>query len=338
MPRINYENLKEEVWDTGKCSGCGACCAVCPAEAIVFPESDNKQPVNTGYCKDLSDSVKCGACYSVCPGTNAAEKKRELFGEYIAIKAAKSSAEIPNKQSGGAVTAILAAALEKGIIDAVVTVSHDSWTKKPQSVLITSKEALTASAGSRYSWWTPVLMALSEAVVKKKCRNIAVVATPCAVSALRLMKESENDLVMPFGKAVRLIFGLFCTEVFDYQKLTQGKLKSRLNINSWDIERMDIKGKLEVNLNDGTIVNIPLDELEDAVRPGCRICTDLSAADSDISAGSVGSPKGYTTLIIRNSTGLGFFENAVKAGFIEVSDDTDISRIRALAEKKSFGK
>lgn len=33
---INYEDLKREVWDKGICSGCGACVAVCPANAIIF--------------------------------------------------------------------------------------------------------------------------------------------------------------------------------------------------------------------------------------------------------------------------------------------------------------
>ncbi|MBN2733880.1 MAG: Coenzyme F420 hydrogenase/dehydrogenase, beta subunit C-terminal domain [Methanomicrobiaceae archaeon] len=336
MSRRNYENLKEEVWDTGRCSGCGACCAVCPADAIIFPAEEKSIPVNTGYCKELNDSVPCGACYSVCPRTKDAAKKREMFGEYIRIDAAKSVAEIPGRQSGGAVTAILANALKTGIIDAVVTVSQDSWTQKPKSVLITSEEAIIATAGSRYNWWTPVLLALSEAVVRRKYKHIAVVGTPCVASALRLMKESQNDLVIPFGDSIRLIFGLFCTETFDYRKLMEGKLKSEMSIDPWKIKRMDIKGKLEITLTDDSKTIIPLTQLEDAIRPGCSVCTDLTAVDGDISAGSIGSPEGYTTLILRTETGIGFVDSALRNGLIIVTDDIDKGPIERLAEKKTL--
>ncbi len=56
-----YLNLKEEVWDKGICSGCGACVAVCPADAILFThDEDNSSPVQTGYCKEVTDSVPAG--------------------------------------------------------------------------------------------------------------------------------------------------------------------------------------------------------------------------------------------------------------------------------------
>ncbi|WFN37851.1 Coenzyme F420 hydrogenase/dehydrogenase, beta subunit C-terminal domain [Methanomicrobium antiquum] len=334
MQQINYKKLKEEVWDLNKCSGCGACCTVCPADALVFIKSDNSHPVNTGYCKDITDFVKCGACYNVCPRTDSNEDKKDMLGEYIEIKAAKAIMDIPGRQSGGAVTAILKNALKRGIIDAVVTVSEDRWTHMPKSVLITSDDTIEKTAGSIYNWWTPTLLALSDAVILKKCRNIAVVGTPCAVSALRLMKNSENDLVMPFGKTIRLIIGLFCTETFDYQKLMNDKIKTDLGIDSWKIKKMDIKGKLEITLGDESKITVPLSELENTIRTGCRICKDFTAVDSDISAGSVGSPEGNTTLIIRNSEGLEFFESAVNEGFLEVSNEIDITSIIKLAEKK----
>ncbi|MDD4127762.1 MAG: Coenzyme F420 hydrogenase/dehydrogenase, beta subunit C-terminal domain [Methanomicrobium sp.] len=80
---------------------------------------------------------------------------------------------------------------------------------------------------------------------------------------------------MPFGKAIRLIFGLFCTEVFDYHKLMEGKLKSEMDIDTWKIKRMDVKGKLEITLNDDSKLNIPPPELKGAIRPGMQYI-DLS--------------------------------------------------------------
>ena len=40
MAQKSYLDLKSEVWETGKCSGCGACVAVCPADALSFAEGE----------------------------------------------------------------------------------------------------------------------------------------------------------------------------------------------------------------------------------------------------------------------------------------------------------
>ncbi|WP_421908428.1 Coenzyme F420 hydrogenase/dehydrogenase, beta subunit C-terminal domain [Methanolacinia petrolearia] len=333
---INYEDLKREVWDKGICSGCGACVAVCPANAIIFKKGDGSEaPVNTGYCKDLTDHVKCGACYAVCPHTGDAASDKKMLGEYISIGSARSAFEVPGRQSGGAVTALLSNAFESGLIDGVITVSEDRWTHEPFSVLITSDEAITASAGSRYNWWVPTLASLKEAVIKKKLSRIAVVGTPCAVQALIKMKESDNDLVKPFGNSIRLIIGLFCTETFDYGKLIEGKLKSELDIEPWNIKSFDVKGRLEIRMNDGSVQVISLKELEECIRPGCFHCTDFTAVDSDISAGSVGSEEGLTTLIIRNKEGMGFVDSAVRNEKLIFSDEYESTPIEKLAEKKS---
>lgn len=333
----NYEDLKREVWDKGICSGCGACVAVCPAEAIIFRKGEGSEaPMNTGYCKEITDHVKCGACYSACPRTEeAVSAKKMMLGSYIKIGSAKSGFEVSGKQSGGAVTAILANAFEEGLIDAVVTVSQDNWTHEPFSALITSEEAIITTAGSRYNWWVPTLAALKEAAVTRKYRKIAVVATPCAVQALRRIKESDNDLVKPFGDAIRLIIGLFCTETFDYEKLVRGKLETELKIEPWNIRGFDVKGKLEIRMNDGTLQTISLKDIEDCIRPGCMHCTDFTAVDSDISAGSVGSGEGLTTLIIRDEEGMGFVDSAIRNGRLVFTEEFDPVPVEKLADKKS---
>lgn len=335
----NYEDLKKEVWETGKCAGCGACVAVCPADAIILGGgSESLSPSHTGYCKDATDGVPCGACYAVCPRTSENDwdtAPSPLLGEYREIVAARAAFDVAKKQSGGAVTAILANALEEGLIDAVVTVAEDRWTMQPQSVVITSKEVLITHAGSRYNWWVPLLSALKEAVIRRKFQRIAVVGVPCAVQALRAMKSSSNDLVRPFGRSIRLIIGLFCTESFDYEKLVERKLKTDLGLDTWQIKRLNVKGKLEVTVTDGSNLSIPLAELHDCIRPGCHFCTDLTAAEADISAGAIGSPEGFTTLIIRNNVGTGFVTDAIEHNRLSVREDIDLAPIERLAEKKA---
>lgn len=340
MSGKNYLNLKEEVWDTDICSGCGACVAVCPADAIIFAHDKNsKSPVQTGYCKEVSDNVPCGACYAVCPRTKSQQESRMEktgLGEYTRIFAAHSGFDVEKRQSGGAVTAILANAFEEGLIDAVITVTADPWTQKPQSVVITQKEVLIATAGSRYAWWVPTLAALKSTVITQKIEKVAIVGVPCAASAARIMKTSDHDLLRPFGRAIRLIIGLFCTETFDYEMLIQDKIVHEMSIEPWQISKLDVRGKLILTCTDNTTREIPLHALEDCVRNGCHACGDLTAVDADISAGSIGSPDGETTIIVRTPDGEGFVHHAEKTRRLVIAEDTcDLSAIEKLSQKKS---
>ncbi len=333
MAEKSYLDLKREIWDTGRCSGCGACVAVCPADALTFDEGEMVvSPKSTGYCKQATDGVICGACYDSCPRTG--NQPSETLGEYLELFAAKATFDVPHRQSGGAVTSILANALDEGLIDAVVTVNEDRWTLRPSSVVITKSDVLLQQAGSRYSWWVPLLAALKNAVVERKFKRIAVVGVPCAVQAVSRIRASENDLLKPYAKAIRLTIGLFCTETFDYTLLIQGKLRSHYKLEPHEIRKLDVKGKLEVLKQDGSTTIVPLAELETCIRKGCRYCTDLTAVRSDISAGAIGSPAGSTTLIIRTSTGKGFVDSAVRNRKLEVSPDVDTTAIEKLAAAK----
>jgi coenzyme F420 hydrogenase subunit beta len=334
MEMKTYKDLESEVWATGLCSGCGACVAVCPADALRFVSGNTDAPVNNCYCKAENDSVPCGACYAACPRVNLAEQGR-MLGSYQEIVAARSVFPVERKQSGGAVTAILVNALDEGLIDAVVTVTRDPWTMKPSSAVITASDVLIQHAGSRYSWWVPLLASLKEAVVTRKYRRIAVVGVPCAARAAQVIRASDHDLLRPYGKAIRLVIGLFCTETFDYAKLVEEKLQSERNIEPWEIRRLDIKGKMDVYLQDERQISIPLAELEEAVRPGCHVCTDFTAVDADISAGAVGSPEGYTTIVIRNDIGKGFVDRAVWQGKLSTGGAVDLALVERLAAKKA---
>ncbi|PKQ01956.1 MAG: hypothetical protein CVT73_20775 [Alphaproteobacteria bacterium HGW-Alphaproteobacteria-12] len=216
----SYKNLTEEVWDAGTCSGCGGCVAVCPADALFFiDEPGINHPSSSGYCKMETDSVPCGACYDACPRTR--EQKKDTIGSYRKLVRAQATTAVPHQQNGGAVTAILLAAMQEGLIDGVVTVTEDRWNHKPSSILVTSAGELIEHAGSRYNWSVPVLRSLKTAIIEKKLTRVVIVGTPCVAQAARAMKNSSNDLLIPFGRSIRLIIGLFCTESFDYHTLME---------------------------------------------------------------------------------------------------------------------
>ncbi len=334
MAKETYKDLKKDVWDTGLCSGCGACVAVCPADGLYFEAGKGAaSPVSTGTCKEDPDGVPCGVCYAVCP--RAPGEVREMLGEYNSALAAKAAFEIPRRQSGGAVTAILASALDEGLIDGVVTVTEDRFTLEPRSAVITSSGALIHEAGSRYSWWVPLLASLKEAVVRRKLRRIAVVGVPCAVQAMRRMMDTDHQLAKPYGKSIRLLVGLFCTESFDYRILVGEILGEKHGVEPWQVKRLNVAGKLEVIVEGRDTIAIPLKELEAAVRPGCRSCTDFSAVDADISAGAVGAPKGMTTLLVRTPVGKSFIDRAVSSGKLITGPKVDLAAVERLAKEKA---
>jgi len=333
MKTRSYINLRDEVWEKGLCSGCGACVAVCPADAICFDEPGGAlRPRNIGYCKRENDEVACGACYDACPRTEKGE--REIWGEFREILSARATADIPRKQAGGAVTAILAAGLEQGLIDGVVTVTADRLTLRPRSVVLVTPGEILETAGSRYSWRVPLAAALRTAVIDRKLHNIAIVGLPCVMKAVARIRASDNDLLAAFGSRIRLSIGLFCTETFDYRVLVEEILKNRHAIQPADINRLDVRGRLEITKRDGERVTLPLSELKEAIRPGCHYCMDFTAIHSDISAGAVGSPPGYTTLITRSMTGEVFVDEAVSSGRLERGPAVDRAAVEKLAAAK----
>jgi len=175
----SYKNLKEEVWDTNRCSGCGACVAVCPVNNLYFREESPvkfecdecsciivpadivEHPISAEFCKTVVYDVPCGACYDACPRIKkSAIPKSEGLGSILKAVRAKASIEIKNAQNGGVVTAILANAFDEGLIDGAIVMVDDKWTLEPESYLALSKEDVLKSAGSKYLWKGPILKAL----------------------------------------------------------------------------------------------------------------------------------------------------------------------------------
>jgi coenzyme F420 hydrogenase subunit beta len=329
----SYIDLQREVWERGTCAGCGACVAVCPADAICFDEPGGAlRPRNIGYCKKENDEVPCGACFDACPRTGIVVP--EKLGKYREILSARATIEIPRKQAGGAVTAILSTWLEQGLIDGVVTVTADRLTLLPRSIVLTSSGKVMETAGSRYNWWVPLVAALKTAVIGMKLTKIAIVGVPCVIRAVHQIRTSENDLLKPFGSRIRLSIGLFCTETFDYRVLVEEILGKRHNIKTTDIDRLDVRGKLEITTRKKEKIALPIGELKDAIRPGCHYCTDFTAVHSDISAGAVGSPPGYTTLIVRTVEGQVLLDEAMTLCRLERGPDVNREAIEKLAAAK----
>jgi coenzyme F420 hydrogenase subunit beta len=217
------------------------------------------------------------------------------------------------------------------MLDGVITMSVDRWSQAPVAILVTSSGQLIESAGSRYNWNAPLLSVLKEANEWRLSR-IAIVGTPCIVSAARLIKNASHDLVVPYGRMIRLIVGLFCTESFDHVEFV--RVLADRGISTGDITGMDVKGSLVVRLREGETKKLPLSLFDAAIRPGCHVCDDFSAEDADISAGSVGSPDGWTTLLVRTPAGEQFLQAAIISGELDVEEKIDMEVVEKFVQDK----
>ena len=71
---------------------------------------------------------------------------------------------------------------------------------------------------------------------------------------------------------------------------------------------VNVKEDFFVYLEDGRVIHIPFEEIDSIARPACMVCSDFSAEYSDTSFGGLGSPEGYTTVLIRSEKGKWAYE------------------------------
>jgi len=344
QPSEGFEELKKLVIDTGLCSSCGACTSFCNRLEL----DENGLPQEINECTLKTGAIKCsehGSCYDFCPQapfsvTNLEDKflagdRDEVIGKYLAITGIRSKQKdiLDVAQDGGAVTSIIACSLEKKVIDGVLASSReDDW--KSKTSVIKNRKSLLAAAGTKYSR-TPVMQQLLPALKSGNYR-LAVVGTGCQVTAAR------RFLSRIAGKIPRVditLIGLFCFESFPHEELKK-LVEQKFEIKMGDIVKTDIKkGKFIIWTKDGKELEIPVKSFDSAVTDSCKICTNFTSQLADLSIGSIGTPGGWSTVIIRSEKGLKLVEMAEKEGYIETSKEkVDLSPLKkntGLKKKKS---
>ena len=319
-----YEPVKV-VFESKNCSGCGLCAAICPVNCL---------HIYNGFGKiDEDKCIRCGLCYFVCPRTYlpvrvlnmAQEKTSEVkeyqnIGHFIEAYSARTKVKEISEicQDGGISSTCLHYLFDRNKIDLALGAKMSNTLWRPEPVLLKNKEDILSTAGTKYVN-NPNLQLLNLNELKDK--KIAVVGVPCQMQAL--LKSKIYDIGFPSLNNNEYRIGIFCMESFSYESLL--KICEKLNVDINDAKKMDInKGKFFVYTKKGEELNIPIKEISHLGREECEMCYDLTSESADISIGSIGSPSGWNTVLIRTEKGKKLYDELVSSNLIESKPIEDV--------------
>jgi coenzyme F420 hydrogenase subunit beta len=236
-------------------------------------------------------------------------------------------------QDGGLATALLAYALEHGVIDAAL-VSHTDAGMRPRAGVARSRAELLAAAGSRYTY-SPNPLAFGEAVHLGAAR-LGLVGVGCHASVPAVAGARGVHRV---ARRFALVIGLLCSRTFT-DGLFDSLLEPRMGIGRERMARMNIKGKLQVwSTHDREAppdLEVPLRDCDPFDRPGCRYCPDFAAGHADLSLGGIGRRADRTFVIVRTERAERLLADMERDGWItlvpvEAEDPAAVALVRRMA-------
>jgi len=312
-----WKELYEEVITTGLCTGCAGCVVTCPHDVIGYEHEEGKYipfhiEEELGLDNCIHGEKGCTTCTRACPRFRKWEESADmhLFGRtrepdemsgiwrQLLLTRAVDTEEHTKGQDGGFVSAMLIWLLKNDYIDGALVSGveeDDKWKAKP--AVVTNREEVLATAGSRYTYCANPL-ALPEAKEKGLSR-LALVGMGCQTSSPPVMWDRKAGKV---SKPFLFNIGLLCSKTFD-DAIFSELFEAKYGLKKEDMVKMNIKGAFQIWMKDGSFHEIDLKECHGWTRTGCKNCPDFAAEHSDIATGGIGKDNDWTLTIVRTELG-----------------------------------
>lgn len=312
-----WKELYEEVIETGLCTGCAGCVVTCPHDVIGYEHEEGKYipfhiEEELGLDNCIHGEKGCTTCTRACPRFRKWEESADmhLFGRtrepdemsgiwrQLLLTRAVDTEEHSKGQDGGFVSAMLIWLLKSDYIDGALVSGvedDDKWKAKP--AVVTNREEVLATAGSRYTYCANPL-ALPEAKEKGLSR-LALVGMGCQTSSPPVMWDRKAGKV---SKPFLFNIGLLCSKTFD-DAIFPELFEAKYGLKKEDMVKMNIKGAFQIWMKDGSFHEIDLKECHGWTRTGCKNCPDFAAEHSDIATGGIGKDNDWTLTIVRTALG-----------------------------------
>ncbi len=335
---MSFELLKSEIIDAGLCQGCGLCCGSCK-----HIEMSDLRPTLEDYCILERNGQDCGKCYQSCP--QVIQKKYEEKQPLAVYSLRSKTPEILAKaSSGGFVTTLTKDLLENQALSEIVMVQKDD--EKPVADGVSDPEEIVTKAGIVYGR-SGVLGRLIE-LTGETFEPIGIVGLPCEMRGTVKIEEAMNREILKIG--------LFCSsQIFPTRRcgctligdthpvvikelknfVTEGEMKQDYKSHKKPFNEIEKMYNDDPDLQEGKTC--------DSCNQFCSHCQDFAAVYSDITAGEVGSEKGYTTVVAWTERGKELVENAIKKELFDIGkvNEEDLKtsiKLKSTRELISFEK
>jgi coenzyme F420 hydrogenase subunit beta len=345
--RTQWRELFHEVVETNLCTGCAACVMACPRDVLDYDHAETYHPFNVELSTAADDCVHgqrgCDICTRACPRFRDWEVECDtaLFGRArepeevtgirrgVFLARAADPAVLEAGQDGGLVSALLIWGLATGRIEGALTSRLSAtriWDGEP--FLATTRQEVLEAAGSRYTYAANPL-AMKEAE-RRGLRRLALVGMSCQASINGTLQARR---VNKYARRIELTLGLLCSKSFGYDGLRR-VVTEEYGVPLEDVAKVNIKGRFQLwRRSTGEQVEIPLKQLAQATREGCKLCPDFAAEHADIATGGLGQRDGWTLAVVRTARGEEWLTEAEAAGVVTVRPGEEDPAALALMAK-----
>ena len=174
-----------------ECSGCGACCSICPRDAITLA------PDSSGFLYPKIDAAKCvdcNLCNRVCQMDFRSEKAPGPGDFYALVNKKKDHLKVSS--SGGAFLAVAAYVFEQGGV--VAGCGFDEALKATHILTYSLDECIQKLCGSKYVQSQTLDTFREVKGLLSSGRTVLYTGTPCQIEGLLLYLQGrpENLITM----------------------------------------------------------------------------------------------------------------------------------------------